>query len=179
METPIFRTERFVIRAFELKDLEAFALYRAQPEVAKYQSWSDYTLADAQGLWEKADYSNFGVVGHWYQLAIAERDSDEIVGDLALHFVDEEQMEMGFTIASQFQGQGVATEALSRVLSYLFNDLKKHRIVATTDAENLASYRLLEKVGFRREAHFIKNIFFKGAWGDEYQYALLSSEFDS
>ena len=55
-------------------------------------------------------------------------------------------------------------------------ELKKHRVVATTDVENTASYRLLETLGFRREGHFIQNIFFKGAWGDEYQYALLRSE---
>jgi RimJ/RimL family protein N-acetyltransferase len=42
--------------------------------------------------------------------------------------------------------------------------------------ENVASWRLLEKLGFRREAHLIENIFFKGAYGSEYHYALLERE---
>lgn len=76
------------------------------------------------------------------------------------------------------QGKSVATEAVSRFPSYVFGELKKHR-VATTDANNTVSYRLLEKLCFRREGHFLKNIFFKGAWGDEYLYALLRSEHQS
>ncbi len=61
-------------------------------------------------------------------------------------------------------------------LHYAFGELNKHRVIATTDVLNVASHRLLEKLGFRREGHFIQNIFFKGAWSDEYQYALLRSE---
>ena len=74
------------------------------------------------------------------------------------------------------QGKGVATEAVSSFLCYVFGELNKHRVVATTDVNNVASNRLLDKLGFRREGHFIQNVFFKGAWGDEYQYALLRSE---
>lgn len=58
----------------------------------------------------------------------------------------------------------------------MFGELNKHRVIAITDTENTAAYRLLEKLGFRREGHFIKNVFFKGAWGDGYQYALLRDE---
>ncbi len=54
--------------------------------------------------------------------------------------------------------------------------MKKHRVIAITDTRNTASFKLLEKLGFRREGHYVQNIFFKGAWGDEYLYALLASE---
>ncbi|CAH0525789.1 GNAT family N-acetyltransferase [Vibrio hippocampi] len=176
MNCPELKTNNYRLRAFETKDLNRFAQYRAQKSVAQYQSWSDYTYQDAVALFESTDYFRFAVVGQWYQLAIALQDSDELVGDLAVHFIDDEQVELGFTVAPDFQGQGVATEAASALLAYLFSELGKHRVVATTDANNVASYSVLEKLGFRREAHFIQNIFFKGAWGDEYQYALLSSE---
>ncbi|MEZ9631544.1 GNAT family protein [Vibrio breoganii] len=69
-----------------------------------------------------------------------------------------------------------AIEAAIALLAYLFNDLGKYRVVATTDTRNVASYSVLEKLGFSREAHFVQNIFFKGAWSDEYQYAHLSAE---
>jgi len=176
MFPPVLKTENYIIRAFERKDLEIFTQYRSQEIVAKYQSWSSYTFKDAIEFFESMDYSTFGREGNWYQLAISSIDSDVLVGDLAVHFIDQEQMEVGFTVCPKHQGKGVATEALSRFLSYTFSELNKHRVVATTDAENTASCRLLEKLAFRREGHFIQNVFFKGAWGDEYQYALLRFE---
>lgn len=176
MDTPVLRTDRFVIRAFEPKDLRAFAQYRSHPEVAKFQSWTDYSYPDALALFEGTDYSAFGEAGNWYQLAVSERETDELVGDLAVHFMGDQQVEIGFTVSPGYQGRNIATEAVSGLLAYLFGDLGKHRVVATTDSQNVPSCRLLEKLGFRREAHFVQNIFFKGAWGDEYQYALLHSE---
>lgn len=176
MIPPVLKTENYVIRAFERKDLETFTRYRSQEVVAKYQSWTSYTYLDAVELFESMDYSTFGSEGNWYQLAISSIDSDELLGDLAVHFIDQEQIEIGFTVCPEQQGKGVATEAVSSFIRYVFGELYKHRVVAITDADNTASYRLLEKLGFRREAHFIQNVFFKGAWGDEYQYALLRSE---
>lgn len=172
----ILKTENFTIRAFEKKDLEVFAQYRSLDAVAKYQSWTSFTYHDAIALFDSMDYSTFGTVGNWYQLAISTLESDEIVGDLAVHFIDQEQIEIGFTVSPRHQGKSVATEVLSGFLGYVFGDLKKHRVVAITDADNSAACRLLEKLGFRREGHFIKNVFFKGRWGDEYLHALLRSE---
>ncbi|MDF1665038.1 MAG: GNAT family protein [Planctomycetota bacterium] len=177
MPAPILRTENFVIRAFEKKDLEAFTEYRAQASVAKYQSWSSFTYQDAIQLFEGMDYSSFGAERQWYQLAIASQKSDELMGDLAVHFIDKDQIEVGFTVSPDHQRKSVASEALTCLLRYVFGELNKHRVIATTDAKNSAAHRLLEKLSFRREAHFVQNIFFKGAWGDEYQYALLQSEF--
>lgn len=176
MLAQVLKTENFVIRAFERKDLELFAQYRSQERVAKYQSWTDFTYQDAIELFKRMDYSTFGTEGNWYQLAIIAKKTNELVGDLAVHFIDQDQVEIGFTVSPQHQGKLVATEAVSGFLGYVFEELNKHRVVATTDVKNTASYRLLEKLGFRREGHFIQNIFFKGAWGDEYQYALLRSE---
>lgn len=175
-KAPRLITPNFIVRSFERKDLARFAEYRAQESVARYQSWNDYTYQDAVRLFEGMDYSNFGNEGEWYQLAIVNSETDELVGDLAVHFIDEQQIEVGFTIRPENQKQGVATEALSALLDYLFTELSKHRVIATTDVANESSISLLEKLGFRREAHFVKNIFFKGAWSDEYQYALLRSE---
>ena len=168
MPTPLLKTENFFVRAFEKKDLDVFAQYRAQEAVARYQSWSGFTYQDAVELFDSTDYSKFGTEGQWYQLAISLKKSDELVGDLAVYFLDENQIEIGFTVSPKHQGKSVATESISSLLDYIFGELNKHRVVATTDARNIAASRLLEKLGFRREGHFIQNIFFKGAWGDEY-----------
>jgi RimJ/RimL family protein N-acetyltransferase len=177
MSTPILKTKNFIIRTFEIKDLEIFTQYRSIEEVAKYQSWTNYTYQDALRFFESMDYSTLGTEGNWYQLAISNQETDKLIGDIAVHFVDEQQVEIGFTVSPEYQGKHVATEALTAFLGYVFGTLSKHRVTAITDVKNTSSYKLLEKLGFRREGHFIQNVFFKGAWGDEYQYALLSSEF--
>jgi RimJ/RimL family protein N-acetyltransferase len=65
---------------------------------------------------------------------------------------------------------------LIAILRFLFNLDGFHRVAETVDAENIASIKLLKSVGFRQEGHFIENVFFKGKWGSEYQFAMLKSE---
>lgn len=67
-------------------------------------------------------------------------------------------------------------EAISAIITLLFTHYKKHRLIAVVDTHNIRAVNLLEKLHFRREAHYLQNIFFKGEWGDEYCYALLKEE---
>ncbi|WP_046221675.1 GNAT family N-acetyltransferase [Photobacterium halotolerans] len=174
---PVLKTDSLMIRPFERKDLAAFTRYRAQPDVARYQSWTEYTYRDAVTLFERMDYTTFGTTGNWYQLAIADEKTDVLLGDLAVHFIDDAQVEIGFTVDPQYQRKNIAFHAVNRLLDYLFDTLNRNRVIAVTDADNRASSRLLEKLAFRREGHFRQNIFFKGAWGDEYLYAMLNADF--
>jgi RimJ/RimL family protein N-acetyltransferase len=119
----------------------------------------------------------FGTPGSWYQIAIADKRQDSLLGDCALHFLDDEQqVEIGFTLAPEYQGKGLGREAVSLLVNYIFGQLRKHRIIAITDAENTAARNLLAGIGFRQEAHYIQNTYFKGKWGDECLYACLASE---
>jgi RimJ/RimL family protein N-acetyltransferase len=171
-------TPRLMIRRFKPQDLKDFAAYRNHPEVARYQSWSTYTLEDAKKLFNEMKNINPALPGRWFQFVIEEKQSKKIIGDcgLKVHEKDDKQADIGYTLANEFQGKGYATEAIQRILEYCFEVLKLHRVTATTDVLNDSSVRLLKRVGFRQEGHFIENIFFKGAWGDEYLFAMLSAE---
>ncbi|WP_434931790.1 GNAT family N-acetyltransferase [Shewanella sp. HL-SH5] len=177
ISAPSLLSERFVIRRFITSDLVVFSEYRNVVYIAKYQSWTAYSLDDAKQLLAQTDYTDFAVPGNWYQLAIADPLTDQILGDLAVHFIDEQQVEVGFTVAPQHQNQGLATQALQGLLEYLFTELRLHRVIAITDCLNKASIAVLEKANFRQEGHFKQNVMFKGKWGDEYLYAMLASEF--
>ena len=85
---------------------------------------------------------------------------------------------MGITISHLEQKKGYAKETLLSILAFLFDTKKIHRVVEIVDAENIASINLLKSTGFKQEGHFIENIFFKGKWGSEYQFALLKREWD-
>lgn len=173
-----FETARLRVRRFGRDDVPAFVAYRADPEVARFQSWSDYTEHLGIALIESMQGAEPGVPGEWYQFALADRTSGWLVGDLALK-VDEDEprvAEVGFTIAPEHQGKGYAAEALEAMLGFAFDAFGLHRIYAVTDALNDRAAALLERVGFRREAHFHENVFFKGAWGSEFLFAILERE---
>ena len=178
MSGSFFETRRLRARPFHDADVEAFVAYRADPDVARYQSWSDFTLAEGRAFVESMQGLRPGVPGQWYQFALEERADTALVGDLALKVSADEprEAEVGFTLAPAHQGKGYATEALRGLLGYAFGTLGLHRTIAVTDALNLPAAALLERVGMRREAHFHENVFFKGAWGSEFVFAMLEHE---
>ena len=176
--TTYFETERLVARPFTLDDAEPFAAYRGDPDVARYQSWDDYTLDDARELVDSLQGEAPGVPGDWFQIALESRAERTLIGDLALHIDEDEPRvaEVGFTLSPGEQGKGYATEALTGYVEWLFTTYGLHRVYAITDALNAPAAALLERVGFRREAHLIENVFFKGAWGSEFVFGLLDHE---
>jgi RimJ/RimL family protein N-acetyltransferase len=174
----LLESDRLVLRRFKESDLVAFAAYRADPEIARFQSWESYDLEKARAFFVQQRSRNPGTPGAWFQFAVERKSAPGLIGDCALQVRadDPRQVEVGVTFAPEHQGQGYATEALRCLLGYVFGPLAKHRAVAMLDVRNTASARLFERLGFRREGHLIENAFIKGAWTSEYHYALLNRE---
>jgi RimJ/RimL family protein N-acetyltransferase len=172
---------RLVLRRFADGDLAEFLAYLNDPLVARYQSWESYTEQQARELIEQQKGREPGRPGEWFTFAAELKETGALAGHVALSVKadDPRQAEMGFTFAREHQGRGLAREAAERVLDYAFESLGLHRVVAVTDCENVRSAALLERLGMRREAHFVENIWFKGAWGSEYLYAVLRREWES
>ncbi|MBV9924695.1 MAG: GNAT family N-acetyltransferase [Acidobacteria bacterium] len=171
-------TGRLVLRRLCDGDLGAFMAYLNDPLVARYQSWESYTEAQAREVIERQRGVEPGRPGEWFTFAAELKGTGELAGHVALSVKadDPRQAEIGFTFARGRQGRGLAREAAEAVLEYAFGVLGLHRVVAITDCENERSVALLERLGMRREGHFVENIWFKGAWGSEYLYALLRRE---
>ena len=166
---PKLEGNRVRLRDFAERDLAEFARYRALPEVARYQSWEHYTLEDAQRLYSAQLGTVFGAPGSWHQVAIADKASDALIGDCALHsFDDGQELEIGFTLAPERQGKGLAREAVKLLLDHAFGAMHMRRVSAITDAENLPAHKLLEAVGFHRGA--VRDVLFKGKEGKEFDF---------
>jgi RimJ/RimL family protein N-acetyltransferase len=169
-------TDRLLLRKLEINDRDDFFTYRSLPEVYEYQSFMPKDLAEVDDF-IRNNQSNPNMPNTWFQLALIKRDGDVLIGDIGIHFLeDNAQVEIGYTLAPSYQGKGYASEALKAVINYLFFDLKKHRISASVDPNNIKSIRLLEKLGMRKEAHFIKSYRMGDVWLDDCVYAMLKEE---
>ncbi|PWV48899.1 GNAT family N-acetyltransferase [Chitinophaga sp. S165] len=181
MEKLNILTQRLNIRHLELTDLVDFHVYRSNPDVTKYQGFDVMTLEQAEAFIVMNTARQPWQAGEWVQYAIENKETGKLIGDCAIkpdqH--DIRIIEIGITISHLEQKKGYAKEALLAILKFLFEEKQIHRVVETVDAENIASINLLKSVGFRQEGHFIENIFFKGKWGSEFQYAMLKREWDA
>ena len=181
MQTLEIHTGRLLIRNLKPSDLENFFFYRSNPEVTKYQGFDVMDLKQAEKFIESQKDKAFGNPGEWVQYGIENKNSTKLIGDCAIKLdkSDCRIAEIGITISPVEQEKGYAKETLKAILEFLFNIKDFHRVVEIVDAENQASIKLLESCGFKKEGHFIENIFFKGKWGSECQYAMLKKDWEA
>jgi len=110
--------------------------------------------------------------------AIELKSNHKVIGHIIYHpWFMKHTYEIGWIINSCYQNLGYATEATKGVVTYGFQNQKLHRIIATCQPDNPASFRVAEKIGMRREGIFKQCIFIEdGVWWDEYFYAILENE---
>jgi [ribosomal protein S5]-alanine N-acetyltransferase len=87
--------------------------------------------------------------------------------------------ELGYAVRKAAWGHGYATEAAALMLNFGYDALGLHRIQAACGPDNLASQRVLVKLGFRRESHTRHHVFTNGAWRYSLLYSLLDDEWAS
>ncbi|MBW8361358.1 MAG: GNAT family N-acetyltransferase [Kaistella sp.] len=174
-------TPRLRIRSLGLPDLPEFYAYRSDPEVTQYQGFDVMNEEQAEGFIKVNATKTFGTPGEWVQYGIEDSKTSKLIGDCALKLDlnDPDTAEIGITLSPLHQQKGYAKEVLLALLAFLFDKKGLRRVVEIVDAENTASINLLKSTGFRFEGHFIENIFFKGKWGSEFQYAMLKREWDA
>jgi RimJ/RimL family protein N-acetyltransferase len=178
MHVPRIETERLLLSKLRLQDCRQMFAYRSHPQVTRFQLWRPARIEEVQEMVRKVKQTVFGDMDSWYQLGIFLRNRQELIGDLGMHFLppDNQQTEIGFTIAPGHQRNGYGTEAVRAALDYLFGTLHKHRVTASVAPENSASRGLLEKIGMRKEGHFRQSVWVNDRWEDDVVYALLSAE---
>ena len=166
---------RLLLRPIQPSDAPALFAYRSDAETNQYQGWVPSELSDAEAFIAR-NPTAFNQPDTWFQLAIELQGTNTMIGDIGIHFIDDEQCELGVTLSKKHHGKGYANEAMQATITHLFGVLNKHRITGSVDPRNAASMNLLEALGFRKEAHFKQSLFFKGEWVDDVVYGLLNSE---
>ena len=169
-------SDRLTIRMMRSEHAASLVDYRNHPEVARFQDWE---IPYSQSMAERLINEQAGLDGprndEWVQLAV-EFDG-RAIGDVAVGVHDHgRQATLGYSITPAEQGKGYGTEAVAAVITALFAVPGMHRVVATIDPGNVASRRVLEKLGFRFEGRSVKSVFVRNEWVDDDRYALLASE---
>ena len=172
-------TERLYLRPFEDADLDDLHAFYSRPDVARYLYWEAKDLEETrESLAAKKKRTELGETGSSIILAVVLKETNVLIGEVMifLRSVENRQGEIGFVFHPNYHGRGYATEAAKEALRLGFETAKLHRIYGRCDPRNDGSWKLMERLGMRREAHFVHNEIFKGEWGDELHYAILESE---
>jgi RimJ/RimL family protein N-acetyltransferase len=178
-EYPI-RTERLLLRPYRPDDTDAVYAYHRLPETARYLENEPMRRAEARALvTRRVGSSTLAGVGEVLNLVIELARTRTLVGDCVLFWRSEGQAEVGYVLHPDHYGYGYATEAVGALLRLGFEDLGLHRVAARCDARNMASARVMERAGMRREAHLVQSEFIKNEWTDELIYAILRSEWEA
>lgn len=179
-EMPTLSTERLVLRNLREQDAEmVFEVFR-DPDVMRY--WSSppmMDIAEARALIRKIhDLFRAGTLFQW---GIASRSTDAILGTCTLFHLDltHRRGEIGFAIGKQHWGQGIASEAVARLIALAFEELKLHRLEADVDPRNENSLRLLDRQGFQREGLLRERYQVSGEIQDAVFFGLLRPEWKS
>ena len=152
---------------------------RLPVEVARYLYWEPQTEGQVRRtLAFKVESVSLEAQGDVLALAAEHRESGALVGDVILRWVSLEHGlgEIGYIVHPDHAGHGYATEMARPLLAVAFDRVGLHRVIGSVQLENTASVRVLEKLGMRREAHFVENEFVKGEWQSELVYAILAEE---
>ena len=174
-------TPRLLIRPFQEKDYPDLHAYLSDPAVYRFEPGAPVSLEEAREMAIQREHDN-----HYW--AVVLQSTNTLVGHL--YFAQTGPLEfstweLGYIFNPAYQNQGYATEAAAALLRHGFAHWGIHRVTAHCNPENTASWRVMEKIGLRREGFFRKNIFFQRdennnpLWLDTFEYAGLREEFTS
>ena len=173
------RTPRLELRRLTAGDRDALLAYRSDRETCRYLPIRPQTAEEvAVYLATRAARTALEGTDGSLSFGAALPGGGPLLGDLIVFVRDREQecLELGWVFAREHRGQGYATEAAAALLAFAFDEVGAHRVIARMDPANIASGRVAERIGMRREALTLESERLKGVWSDTLTYAMLERE---
>ncbi len=169
---------RVSLRELVSDDLDAIVAYSTDDAVSRYQDWPSHTAEAAKAFLDRAIVAAQQIPRVEYVLAVVEHATSLLIGDASIEVqsVGNRQAELGFTLRRDRWGAGLATETAQLLLAFGFDQLGLNRIEATTHPDNVASIRVLEKIGMSYEGRLRDHLLVRGHWSDSLLYSILEPE---
>lgn len=170
----IAETERLILRRYHEGDLQDLFEYLSDAKVVEFEPYKQMSLDETKEnlAWR---------IGTDEMIAVELKSSHKMIGNVYMGKREFGALEIGYVFNRNYWGKGYALESCQTLIRQAFSN-GIHRIYAECDPENIGSWKLLEALGFRREAHFKQNVWFwqddngKPIWKDTYVYAQLDIE---
>jgi ribosomal-protein-alanine N-acetyltransferase len=171
----ILDTDRLLLREFVTDDWHAVLAYQSDPRYLRYYPWTERTAEEVQAFVQRFIGWQTEEPRTRFQLAVVLRAEGRLIGTCGIRMAaaDIRKADLGYEVAPSHWGQGYATEAARTMLGFGFEELGLHRIWASCLAENVASVRILEKLGMRFEGRLRDNHWMQGRWWDTLVYGML------
>lgn len=146
-------TERLELRGHRTDDIDDLVVFHSDPRITKYLPWPVRDRRQtAEALEKKVHQAQAPDEGDWLVLAVVERSTGRVIGELDLKHGPARSGEIGYVIAGDRQGQGFGTEALAELLRFALDDLRLNLLDAFISPGNTASVALVRKFGFQRNS---------------------------
>ena len=174
---PILESKRLLFRNFTKNDAQNIFLIRSDIRVMKFMnSTIPQTIQDSEEkIFEikKAFKEQKAIT--W---VIIDKSTDTLIGDFSFWRLDKQNCrgEIGYALSPDYWRKGLMTETMNTLICFGFEKMNLHSIEANTNPKNEKSQQLLEKYGFKKEAHFRENYFYGGKFLDSIIYSLLKSD---
>jgi ribosomal-protein-alanine N-acetyltransferase len=177
-DLPVLETDRLLLRRLQAHDVDDIFEYASDPEVAKYTSWAAHaTIQDSDKfldyvleLYEKGDVAPWGVMY---------KPKAKLVGTCGFldWYLPASWAEIGYALSREYWGRGLMTEAVRAVIAFGFRAMQLNRVQGRCEVENIASIRVMEKVGMKREGVLREHEYAKGRYLDIAIYSILRGEY--
>jgi ribosomal-protein-alanine N-acetyltransferase len=176
-EFPEFESERLLFRSIVPGDANEIFLIRSNDEVMRFMDVPrHYSIRDTEKLIQSVEESYKKETGiNW---AIIEKDSQSFIGYAGFIRIYPEhcRAEIGYALKTEFWGKGFMYETINKLIRFGFSEMKFHSIEANVNPLNERSKKVLERVGFKREAYFRENYLFNGQFLDSVIYSVLEKD---
>lgn len=172
---------KLLLREFTLEDWEDVHEYASMPEVSIYQTWGPNSPEQSKTFVKEIIASLEENPRKRFALAVVLKESGKVIGTGELNIRSEANKngEISYIINPKYQGQGIGTEVALLLLDFGFTELNLHRIFGTCHPKNLASDKILKKIGMKYEGRIRENMLIRNGWRDSNLYSILENEWKS
>ncbi len=179
---PSLQTPRLILRSLTIDDAPAIFDYATDPEVSRYTLWEPHkTLNDSISFIQDYAFKRYAD-GHPEPFGMIQKEQPDIViGTIGCFWVSprHRSMELAYAIGRKYWGKGLVVEAGHALLKYVFSQFDVERLQCRCKVENLASARVMEKLGFQKEGVLRSEVFHRNIFWDMHYTSLLRSEWDT
>ncbi|MEK4425497.1 GNAT family N-acetyltransferase [Solibacillus sp. FSL K6-1523] len=175
----VLSNERLVLREFIQSDWIDVHKYASQEIVCQYQPWGPNTVEESQNFVTQVLEDSKQEPRKRFVFAIIYKEKMIGAGEFNIRDFTNRAGEIAYIVNPDYWGKGIATEIATLLVDFGFKNLKLHRIYATCDPRNIASSKVLEKVGMIKEGKIRDDLLIKDGWRDSLLYGVLDYEWES